>query len=147
MHDILGRYMGKMCDDREGVPVISGVQSCVYSSDESVDLGCMGSSMDRKYLVAQAGWDREFLGQFLFLQSLFPVSVHSSSRALSSSCCGLPRRGCSSPGLLLFFSPCQPFNFTAFFILKKRESLSYQCSSCQLEIKLILAVVIFNSTT
>ena len=132
---------------KKGVPLISGIRSYVYSSGESVDLGCMGSSMETKYLIARAGWDREFLGQFLFLQSLFPVSVHNSSRALSSSCGGLPRRGCSSPGLLLFFSPCQPFNFTAFFILKERESLSYQCSSCQLEIKLILAVVIFNNPT
>lgn len=38
-----------------------GVQNYVYSSDESVDLGCMGNSMERKYLIAHAGWDREFL--------------------------------------------------------------------------------------
>lgn len=79
MHHILGRYMGKMCDDQEGDLLVSGVGSYIYSSGESVDLGCVGSSMETKYLTACIGWDREFLGQFLFLQSLFPVSVHNSS--------------------------------------------------------------------
>lgn len=102
MHHILGRYTSKMCDDREGVPLISGIRSYVYSSDESVDLGCMGSSMETKYLLAHTGWDREFLGQFVFLQSLFPVSVHNSSRALSSSCSGL--QGEVVPLVVFYFS-------------------------------------------
>lgn len=58
MHYILGRYVSKMCDDREEVPLISGIRSYVYSPDESVDLGCMGSCMETKGLLACAGWDR-----------------------------------------------------------------------------------------
>lgn len=45
-----------MCGEREQVPLTSVVQSFVYSSDEAMDLDCMGeATWGEEYMIASAG--------------------------------------------------------------------------------------------